>query len=146
MAKCCLADAAIMDGSEHQCLAADARFACPISNRSRMCSLDITLTQSNSPWDYNGRQDRDHSTHFKWYLELLIPHVARWRKFAIQNGFVESISMAFSALMNPYAPALETLVAVFATDRGQRPDMEVFSRGVPRLSSMELGVYFCPPQ
>jgi WD40 repeat protein len=111
-----------------------------------MCSLDITLTQSNSPREYNGRHDRDHSTHFKRYLELLIPHIAGWRKFAIQNGFVESISTAFSALTDLYAPALETLVAMFATDWGQGPDMEVFSRGPPRLSSMELGVSFRPPQ
>jgi hypothetical protein len=65
MVKHCLADTTIMDGSEHQCLAADTRFACPISDRSKMCSLNIMLMQSNSPWDYNGHQDRDHSTHFK---------------------------------------------------------------------------------
>jgi hypothetical protein len=51
-----------------------------------------------------------------------------------------------TALTDLYAPALKTLVATLATDQGQRQVMEVFSRGAPRLPSMELGVCLRPPQ
>jgi hypothetical protein len=113
--------------------------------RSKICALNITFTQSNSRW-VDANRGLDPSIRFKWYLELLIPHVARWRKLAIRNAFVGSISTAFSALTDLHAPVLETLVAKFTTDQGRQPVMEVFSRGAPRLSSMELGVYFRPPQ
>jgi hypothetical protein len=91
-------------------------------HRSKMCLLDITLGRS-----YRKSVQPDC---VKRHLDQLVPHVGRWRKFIVRNG-----SFRLSALSHLCAPALETLVLNFTTDK---PEIELFSRGAPCLHSLEL--------
>ena len=92
-----------------------------------MSLLDITL-------DCFYTSSRDASDCAKRHLERLIPHVGRWRKLIVRSGYNES---RLSALSHLCAPALETLVIDFIPNQ---PDSEIdlFSGGAPRLSSLEL--------
>jgi hypothetical protein len=103
-------------------------------HRSKLCLLDITL-------DCFFTSSRDASDCAKRHLERLIPHVGRWRKLIVRSGYIGS---RLSALSHLCAPALETLVLDFITN--QPPEIELFSGGAPRLSSLELiGAIFRPP-
>jgi hypothetical protein len=107
--------------------------------RSKMCLLDITLTQCNP---LRGRivDTSGGDINFKQHLEQLTPQ-ARWKKFVIKHAYIDSPS---SALAHLYAPALKTLEIDFGSS--QQPFVEVFSAGAPCLSSLTLiGVYFRPP-
>ncbi|KIM82120.1 hypothetical protein PILCRDRAFT_485645 [Piloderma croceum F 1598] len=100
--------------------------------RSKMCPLDITLDCSH--------RDSRKSDCVKRHLDQLIPHVGRWRKFIVRNG---SLGSRLSALALLCAPALETLVLDITTNY---PEIELFSGGASRLSSLELiGAKFRPP-
>jgi hypothetical protein len=114
--------------------------------RSKMCLLDITLIPFCRHQESGFSHAHDIGNSFKQHMELLIPHVVRWRKLAIQGAFTGNFFTPYAVLAHLYAPALETLVAEEIHSQ-PRLAMEVFSGGAPRLSSVELnGVYFCPPQ
>jgi hypothetical protein len=99
-------------------------------HRSKICPLDITLDCSYS--------DGPKSDCVKRHLDQLILHVGRWRKFIVRNS-----SLRLSALSHLCAPVLEMLVLDFSTNK---PEIELFSGGAPRLSSLELvGAKFRPP-
>ena len=113
-------------------------------DRSKTCLLDITLVpfERHKP---NFTNHHDVGVRFKQYMELLIPHVGRWRKLAIQKTFPGDVSEPYSVLTHLYAPALEILEAEIHSQ--PRLAVEVFSGGAPHLSSVELrGAYFRPPQ
>ena len=113
-------------------------------HRSKMCLLDIIMVPfGRHKADFT--HARDIGISFKQHMELLIPHVVRWRKLVIRSAFTGEFSTPYSVLGHLYAPALETLEADIHCQ--PRLAMEVFSGGAPRLSSVELdGVYFRPPQ
>jgi hypothetical protein len=99
-------------------------------HRSKMCPLDVTL-------DCSYREECD--INVERHLEWLIPHVGRWRKFTVRGGYIGS---RLSALSHLCAPALETLVLDIITEK---PGLELFSGGAPRLSSVELIGACCRP-
>ena len=97
-------------------------------HRSKLCLLDITLDCFfTSSWDASDCAKR--------HLERLIPHVGRWRKLIVRSGYIGS---RLSALSNLCAPSLETLVLDFIPN--QPPEIELFSGGAPRLSSVFTGI------
>ena len=114
--------------------------------RSKMCLLDITLSRRMLRWEC-GRDvqgfDCRVSFKFKEYLELLVPHVGRWRGFSIRRDDSSlQLSHVFAGLSNLNAPALETLMLEGYIGSFK----EIFSAGAPRLSSVELiGVSCLPP-
>jgi hypothetical protein len=111
--------------------------------RSKTSLLDITLIPFGRHKPDFSHAD-DVGACFKQHMELLIPHVGRWRKLVIQRAFTGGFTEQYSILTHLYAPALETLEADIHTQ--PQLDMEVFSGGAPRLSSVVLyGPYFRPP-
>ena len=105
-------------------------------HRSKMCPLDITLGSSYG----NALSQSDCDINVRGHLARLIPHVGRWRKLIVKNGLIGARLSALSAL---YAPALETIVL---DGGGSNANIELFSGGASRLSSLELtGVHFRPP-
>jgi hypothetical protein len=113
--------------------------------RSKTCLLDITMVPFTRHEEADFTHARDVGICFKQHMELLTPHVLRWRKLVIKRTFTGDFSAPYSVLAHLYAPALETLEADIHSH--PRLAMEVFSGGAPRLSSLKLdGVYFRPPQ
>jgi hypothetical protein len=104
-------------------------------SRSKICLLDITLDSFHS--EKQATQDTPDCA--QRLLDQLISHVGRWRKFIVRRGFIGSQPSALSHLC---APALETLVLDFCT---HQPEIELFSGGAPRLSSVELIGAKCRP-
>jgi hypothetical protein len=116
-------------------------------DRSKMCSLDITLSRRKLRWersrDLMGSEPKA-IIEFKQYLERLVPHVGRWREPNVKSGD-RSMPLfgVLAALAHLYAPALETLVLDGYRGLSLR---KIFSAGAPLLSSVELiGVFFLPP-
>ena len=111
--------------------------------RSKMCLLDITLSRRKLRRELDCGPDSEVSIKFKGYLELLVPHVGRWRGFSIRRDDSSlQLSHAFASLSNLNAPALETLMLEGYIGSYK----EIFTAGAPRLSSVELiGVSFWPP-
>ena len=108
--------------------------------RSKLALLDITFKQSSHVRDLNNDYV---AKNFKCYLEQLVPHVARWRAFIIEN--VGLPSKVLSPLSDLSVPAL-TRVRVYFRDC-EPSIMDVFSGGAPLLSSLKLiGTYLRPPR
>jgi hypothetical protein len=82
--------------------------------RSKMCLLDITLSQRKLRWEPNSDPFVDSArviNECKLYLEQLVPHVGRWREFNIRRDDCGlQLSHVLECLANMNAPALETLM------------------------------------
>jgi F-box-like len=103
--------------------------------RSKSCLLDITLDRV-----YPKKQaTHDTPDCAECHLDQLISHVGHWRKLIVRGGFIE---LQLSTLSHLCTPALETLVLYFCP---QKHEIELFSGGAPRLSSVELIGAKCRP-
>lgn len=115
--------------------------------RSKICLLDIVFKDVEPLGHYTMSINRNAviESNFIQYLDWLVPHVARWRRFAIWSFYVGSFPTELSRLTHLHAPVLETLVIRCIGNQAQL--VEVFSEGAPLLSSFETsGAFIQPPQ
>jgi hypothetical protein len=102
-------------------------------HRSKICLLSITFKQRTL--NIHVINPDSAVKNFTWQLERLVPHVARWRDFIMDNVHVAPLSAALFPLFHLHAPALEMLA--IDSSNGQE-NIEIFSAGAPLLSSMVL--------
>jgi hypothetical protein len=113
-------------------------------HRSKNCLLDITFKQAPLCYPEVNLGHGGGRNNFTRQLGTLVPHVARWRMFVIENIRVGCLETALFLLSDLSAPALEIL-RVNCSDPSPAL-IAMFSGGAPLLSSLESrGTYILPP-